>query len=291
MPNSLLPPPPTHPPTTSPQDALFATAPDAYWRFNCTLSLSSILAILAVEFVAYVLIAVYLDNVIGTDAGVRKRPWYFLTPSYWATGRRRAGAASVVPRIAAPAVAPRGATAARLADASERRAAAPGGADPDVAALEAEMRALAARRATGDGADAHAVEMFGLERSFGASNKICCCVPRAACCCGLRGAAPGAVFAVRGSWFPFERDRLTALLGPNGAGKTTTINLLTGALPPTGGDALVCGESIRAPGGLDRIRARMGVCPQVRLLVVGCWMQRDGRSDSFSSAGLSVLLY
>lgn len=54
--------------------------------------------------------------------------------------------------------------------------------------------------------------------------------------------------------------------GPNGAGKTTTINCLTGVLSPTGGDALVYGESISNEGGMDRIRSIMGVCPQFDVL-------------------------
>lgn len=32
------------------------------------------------------------------------------------------------------------------------------------------------------------------------------------------------------------------------AGKSTTINILTGVLPPSGGDAVMVGESIRTPG-------------------------------------------
>ena len=51
-----------------------------------------------------------------------------------------------------------------------------------------------------------------------------------------------------------------------GAGKTTTINMLTGVLPPSGGDAIMTGESIRSPGGMAAIRANMGVCPQFEVL-------------------------
>lgn len=38
---------------------------------------------------------------------------------------------------------------------------------------------------------------------------------------------------------------MLSLLGHNGAGKTTTINVLTGALLPTEGDALICGHSVK----------------------------------------------
>ncbi len=39
-----------------------------------------------------------------------------------------------------------------------------------------------------------------------------------------------------------------------------------GVLPPSGGDALVYGESLSTPGGMDRIRSVMGVCPQFDIL-------------------------
>jgi ABC-2 type transport system ATP-binding protein len=50
-----------------------------------------------------------------------------------------------------------------------------------------------------------------------------------------RGGRP--FHAVRGPWFAAGKRQLFALLGPNGAGKTTTINMLTGVLPPTSGNA------------------------------------------------------
>jgi ABC-type multidrug transport system ATPase subunit len=62
-----------------------------------------------------------------------------------------------------------------------------------------------------------------------------------------------------------EPGKLFALLGPNGAGKTTTINLLTGVLPITAGDASVCGLSILG-GEMPAIRRLMGVCPQFDIL-------------------------
>lgn len=55
--------------------------------------------------------------------------------------------------------------------------------------------------------------------------------------------------------------------------QTTTINCLTGALPPTYGDALVYGQSIRSTGGMNKIRSQMGVCPQFDVL----WPELSGR--------------
>lgn len=50
------------------------------------------------------------------------------------------------------------------------------------------------------------------------------------------------------------------LLGPNGAGKTTTLAMLTGALRPDGGEAVVDGVSVTQGGGAAF--AALGFCPQ-----------------------------
>ena len=54
----------------------------------------------------------------------------------------------------------------------------------------------------------------------------------------------GAKTAVDSLSLAIEEGELYALLGVNGAGKTTTIRMLTGLLPPDGGDALLLGKSI-----------------------------------------------
>jgi ABC-type multidrug transport system ATPase subunit len=81
-------------------------------------------------------------------------------------------------------------------------------------------------------------------------------------------------WAVRGSWFGIREGELFCLLGPNGAGKTTTINCLTGALPVTGGEALIYGHPIACGAtGMDRVRQLMGVCPQFDVQ----WNELTGR--------------
>jgi len=54
----------------------------------------------------------------------------------------------------------------------------------------------------------------------------------------------GGVTAVRDVSFRMERGETLGIIGPNGAGKTTLLNLVSGALPVSGGRILFCGEDI-----------------------------------------------
>jgi ABC-2 type transport system ATP-binding protein len=53
---------------------------------------------------------------------------------------------------------------------------------------------------------------------------------------------------------------ICAFLGPNGAGKSTTVNMLTGLLPPTSGDALVAG--LNPAASPIELKRRIGVLPE-----------------------------
>jgi ABC-type multidrug transport system ATPase subunit len=57
---------------------------------------------------------------------------------------------------------------------------------------------------------------------------------------------------------------LQSLLGHNGAGKTTFMSILTGLFPPSTGDMLVNGLSIRHD--MPTIRGQLGLCPQYNVL-------------------------
>jgi ABC-2 type transport system ATP-binding protein len=64
----------------------------------------------------------------------------------------------------------------------------------------------------------------------------------------------GSVVAVGGVDLTIEQGSIFGLVGPNGAGKTTTIRMLATALPASGGDALVCGYSVRRqPNSVRRV--------------------------------------
>lgn len=57
-----------------------------------------------------------------------------------------------------------------------------------------------------------------------------------------------------------KNDEIIALLGHNGAGKTTAIYMLTGMLMPSGGDAVINGNSIKRD--TDAVRSSIGLCQQ-----------------------------
>ena len=85
--------------------------------------------------------------------------------------------------------------------------------------------------------------------------------------------------AVNGVSYAIDGE-LLCMLGHNGAGKTTTINMLTGMLPITSGDAYVFGHS--AKYDMDSIREIMGICPQHDIL----WDQLTGKEHLQLFAGL-----
>lgn len=76
--------------------------------------------------------------------------------------------------------------------------------------------------------------------------------------------------AVKSPFFAMRKRTLFALLGPNGAGKTTTINMLTGLLNPSAGEALIATsngtKSITCATDMGDIRNAMGICPQFDIL-------------------------
>lgn len=70
--------------------------------------------------------------------------------------------------------------------------------------------------------------------------------------------------ALKGVYFEARDGELLSILGHNGAGKTTLINLLTGQLNPSGGDAKIC--NFRISKDMESIRKILGVVPQFDIL-------------------------
>src|SRR3990167_2598059 len=93
----------------------------------------------------------------------------------------------------------------------------------------------------------------GLVKEFKAKRKFKCC-----------GKKIDGSLAVDELYLAGQKGSLLCLLGHNGAGKTTTINILTGVLTATAGDAFINGFSVS--DDLQQIRQVMGVCPQFDIL-------------------------
>src|SRR5690349_22375980 len=71
----------------------------------------------------------------------------------------------------------------------------------------------------------------------------------------------GGFTAVAGIDVDVRRGEAFGFLGPNGAGKSSTMRMIGCVSPPTGGELRILGMDPRRDG--PRIRARLGVCPQL----------------------------
>lgn len=259
-----------------------------YYDDNCVVPLGQMFWIFPILFVAFAVLGIYLDNVLPDTYGNRRALLYFLYPSYWVspkpdhgrtieaeealmTDAHRELGLSMDADVLAEALRMkkrcRAHTHAPEPDSSQAIESARSSAkifdDPDANTQMVDVD-IGSDSSSSEGKTPLAIEMFGLSKKYRIKPKYVC---RGGCrsCWRHRpklGHEPEYFHAVCGNWIGVEEGELFCLLGPNGAGKTTTINCLTGVMPPTSGDALVCGESIMQSGGLDRIRSFMGVCPQ-----------------------------
>ncbi len=89
---------------------------------------------------------------------------------------------------------------------------------------------------------------------------------------GMRKAF-GGLLAVAGVSFSLRRGEILALIGPNGAGKSTLFNLITGAIPPDGGQVYFRGQAIAGlppyrihPLGLARTFQHPHLFPELTVL-------------------------
>ena len=82
---------------------------------------------------------------------------------------------------------------------------------------------------------------------------------------------------------------ITGLLGPNGAGKSSLLQLISGLLPPSGGEVRVFGE---APFRNPAVLARLGLVPEGDRFPAGlradCWLRMMGQLSGLSDGALTA---
>jgi len=82
---------------------------------------------------------------------------------------------------------------------------------------------------------------------------------------------------------------ITGLLGPNGAGKSSLLQLLSGLLPPSGGEVRIFGE---APFRNPAVLARLGLVPEGDRLPTGLradrWLRMMGELSGLSGEALQA---
>ncbi|XP_055347534.1 cholesterol transporter ABCA5-like [Paramacrobiotus metropolitanus] len=170
-------------------------------------SFGDAIIMLAMDFVVYSLIAIYLEQVFPSDDTPKQRPWFFLLPSYWC------GYNGPLPSYTA--------SMSSLFDSG------------DVEPVPEELRYKTA------------VAMNGLRKVYPGSNNA---------------------VAVHDFTYEVYEDEILAVLGHNGAGKTTLINMITGMIAPTAGNALIYGKDVTKPEQLQEARKMIGICPQHNIL-------------------------
>jgi hypothetical protein len=208
---------------------------DTMWDEYVDFDFGSALVMLFVDFVLYMCVGLYLEQVLPKEYGI-VRPWYFpFQPSFWGLGcfEKLAPAACM-------------------------------GRDIEMKRTYAQLRAN-----TSDGLDGEilaskssdSIEEISEELREKLRNGQCVNVKK------LRkvfNTPDGEKVAVKSLNLTMFEGEIFVLLGHNGAGKTTTISMLSGLFQPTSGDADIYGKSISKD--LAEIRTSMGVCPQHNVL-------------------------
>ncbi|KAJ8560529.1 hypothetical protein K7X08_022389 [Anisodus acutangulus] len=197
---------------------------------------------LIATFFLWLVLAIYLDNIIPNSAGVRKPFCYFFKPGYW-TGKSEEKFKENSPCCGSGSAPPNDSFTQDDEDVLEeenrvKQQAKEGNVDPNVAVQLQDL-----------------YKMYS--RTINFSCHSCCLL-----CCYCRFKIKKPYKAVQGLWLNLEKDQLFCLLGPNGAGKTTVISCLTGITPVTRGNAIIYGNSVRSSAGISNIRKLIGVCSQ-----------------------------
>ncbi|KAL4523256.1 hypothetical protein Ndes2437B_g00384 [Nannochloris sp. 'desiccata'] len=215
--------------------------------------LPAVMGFFAAEAVIFLVLAWYLEQVLPGGVGVPRHPLFFLGKKY--KSELAGGQISGSIKESAAAAAAGGGGAATAAEVGN-----------DAVGVDIEPEDVAAERQ-------RVADLVTVHRSSITSTTSSTADETAILVQNLHKVFPGKLkkIAVRDLTMAVSRGEVFGLLGPNGAGKSTTLNILTGFLQPTSGNALVQGNDIRTE--MESIYGIMGVCPQDNLL----WPQLTGR--------------
>eukprot|EP01132_Coremiostelium_polycephalum_P010315 gene10315-12659_t len=223
-----------------------STADGLRWseRFdNAWFDLNTVYGWLIFDFFLFLILALYLDNVIPNIYGTSRGPFFLFKPSYWkSTPSKPKQEKSKKPKKP-KTTKKKSKNEVELQNKLDSD-------DEDV--LQEKENVL-----SNNLPETNAVKIVNLRKVYTKKKG----------CCGEKKEFA----AVKGTCLSIDQGQLFVLLGHNGAGKTTTFNMMTGLFGPTSGDAFVFGNSIIS--GMANIRKVMGVCPQHDIL----WGELTGR--------------
>jgi branched-chain amino acid transport system ATP-binding protein len=97
----------------------------------------------------------------------------------------------------------------------------------------------------------------------------------------------GGLHVTRGVSLQLHAGERVALIGPNGAGKTTLVNLISGVLPPTGGQVWLAGADLTRRSQAQRVRAGLARTFQITTLAAHLPVQRQVELALFEREGLA----
>ncbi|KAJ3192282.1 ATP-binding cassette sub- A member 1 [Irineochytrium annulatum] len=183
------------------------------------------------NILGYSILLWYFDNVIPDPYGTSKPPWFFILPSYWG--------------YVSTAAVQEERWMSNVLQATRHLTPPPEDEDVDV---------NRERRETLNGEGNAAIRLVNLRKVYSNHKSFLRAV---------LSKEEGKV-AVADMCLRLEEGKLLALLGQNGAGKSTTMSILSGLTPPSAGDALIYGLSVKSQMGC--IRKMLGVCPQHDIL-------------------------
>eukprot|EP00158_Paraphelidium_tribonemae_P005301 Partr_v1_DN27270_c0_g1_i1_m39054 putative (ABC) transporter len=204
--------------------------------------------LLFMNIVLFLLLAMYLDQILPNEHGYSKHPLYFLFPSHWG--------------FKDPAwMAPPGNAADDVPDSSKPPA------DEDVDVVAERKTALAASQSD----EKYGLLIQSLHKRYDSGLRLFLswiCTQFRVGTNWVVGAIPVALgtskVAIHELSLSVDRGEMLALLGSNGAGKTSTMKIMYGQSPATAGNAFIFGHNLR--NDMNVIRSNLGVCPQFDVL-------------------------